>query len=163
MNSIGSSTVMMWPLRSRLILSIIAARVVDLPEPVGPVRRTRPRGFSAIFAMLPGRPSSSKVLIANGICRTTIETHPRCLNTLPRKRARFWMPNEKSSSSSSSKRFFCCSVRTEYAIWSVSFGVSSKSDDALVMSPSTRSLGRSPATIWRSDALRETSVLFGAF
>ena len=36
MNSIGSSTVMMWPFRSLLILSIIAASVVDLPEPVGP-------------------------------------------------------------------------------------------------------------------------------
>ena len=32
-----------------LILSIIAASVVDLPEPVGPVTSTSPRGFSAIF------------------------------------------------------------------------------------------------------------------
>ena len=30
---------------SLLILSIIAASVVDLPEPVGPVTSTRPRGF----------------------------------------------------------------------------------------------------------------------
>src|SRR2546429_75634 len=43
MNSIGSSTVMMWPFSSLLILSIIAARVVLLPEPVGPVTSTRPR------------------------------------------------------------------------------------------------------------------------
>jgi hypothetical protein len=49
MNSIGSSTVMMCPFRSRLILSIIAASVVDLPEPVGPVTSTRPRGFSAAW------------------------------------------------------------------------------------------------------------------
>ena len=35
--------------RSRLILSIIAASVVDLPEPVGPVTRTRPRGFSQML------------------------------------------------------------------------------------------------------------------
>ena len=33
--------------RVRLISSIIAASVVDLPEPVGPVTRTRPRGYSA--------------------------------------------------------------------------------------------------------------------
>ena len=47
---------MMWPLRSRLILSIIAASVVDFPEPVGPVTSTRPRGFSAIFAITPRKP-----------------------------------------------------------------------------------------------------------
>jgi hypothetical protein len=34
--------------RSRLILSIIAASVVDLPEPVGPVTSTRPRGLLQI-------------------------------------------------------------------------------------------------------------------
>ena len=51
-------------------------------------------------------------------------TQPRCLNTLPRKRERFWMPNEKSSSSSISKRFFWFSVSTEYASCSVSRGVS---------------------------------------
>ena len=113
MNSIGSSTVMMWPFRSLLILSIIAASVVDLPEPVGPVTRTRPRGRSASLAITGGRPRSSKVRTLNGICRMTIATQPRCLKTLPRKRARFWMPKEKSSSSSVSNRFFCFSVSTE--------------------------------------------------
>ena len=44
-NSIGSSIVMMWSVRVRLISSISEASVVDLPEPVGPVTRTRPRGF----------------------------------------------------------------------------------------------------------------------
>ena len=42
MYSIGSSMVMMWHWRVWLILSIIAASVVDLPLPVGPVTRTRP-------------------------------------------------------------------------------------------------------------------------
>src|SRR3989449_317674 len=37
MNSIGSSTVMMCPFSSLLILSINAASVVLLPDPVGPV------------------------------------------------------------------------------------------------------------------------------
>ena len=32
-------------------MSISAARVVDFPEPVGPVTSTRPRGFSAILAI----------------------------------------------------------------------------------------------------------------
>ncbi len=44
-NSIGSSIVMMWSVRVRLISSISDASVVDLPEPVGPVTRTRPRGL----------------------------------------------------------------------------------------------------------------------
>ena len=114
MNSIGSSTVMMWPFRSRLILSIIAARVVDFPEPVGPVTSTSPRGFSAIFAIDGGQAEVLEGLDRmNGICRMTIETQPRCLKQLPRKRARFWMPNEKSSSSSISNRFFWFSVSTE--------------------------------------------------
>ena len=113
MNSIGSSTVMMWPFRSLLILSIMAASVVLLPEPVGPVTSTRPRGRSASLARIGGRPRSSKVFRLNGIIRMTMPTQPRCLKQLPRKRARFWMPKEKSSSSSVSKRFFWFSVRTE--------------------------------------------------
>src|ERR1041384_1126059 len=152
MNSIGSSTVMMCPFSSLLILSIIAASVVLLPEPVGPVTSTRPRGRSASLATIGGRPSSSKVRTLKGICRITSETQPRCLKQLPRNRARFWMPKEKSSSLSVSKRFFWFSVSTEYASDSVSFGVSTSSVDALVMSPSTRSLGRPPATMCRSEA-----------
>ena len=41
-NSIGSSIVRMWPFTRRLMSSIIAARVVDLPEPVLPVTRMSP-------------------------------------------------------------------------------------------------------------------------
>src|SRR5262245_7248571 len=152
MNSIGSSTVMMWPFSSLLILSIIAASVVLLPEPVGPVTSTRPRGRSDSLATIGGSPSSSKVRTLKGICRITSDTQPRCLKQLPRNRARFWIPNEKSSSFSVSNRFFWFSVSTEYASDSVSFGVSTSSVDALVMSPSTRSLGRSPATMCRSEA-----------
>ena len=66
MNSMGSSTVMMWPFRSRLTLSIMAASVVDLPEPVGPVTSTSPRGFSAMRATTAGRPRSWKVRMLNG-------------------------------------------------------------------------------------------------
>ena len=155
-NSIGSSTVMMCPRRSLLILSIIAASVVDLPEPVGPVTSTRPRGFSAIFVTAGGSPSWSSCLIVNGIWRIATDTQPRCLNTLPRKRASCWMPNEKSSSSSISKRFFWLSVSTEYASAIVSRGVSTCSTLAFTMSPSTRSFGRSPAVRCRSLAPLET-------
>ncbi len=40
--SIGSSIVMMWMAFSRLSLLMMAASVVDLPEPVGPVSSTMP-------------------------------------------------------------------------------------------------------------------------
>ena len=43
-NSIGSSIVIICVDFSRLILLINAASVVDLPEPVGPVTSTNPRG-----------------------------------------------------------------------------------------------------------------------
>jgi hypothetical protein len=45
-NSMGSSSVMMWSERFLLIQSTIAASVVDLPEPVGPVTSTSPFGSS---------------------------------------------------------------------------------------------------------------------
>src|SRR5438445_2006066 len=56
----GSSMVMMCSARSLLILSTMAASVVDLPDPVGPVTSTRPLGRSASSCTTFGRPSSSK-------------------------------------------------------------------------------------------------------
>jgi hypothetical protein len=67
--SIGSSTVSMCSWRSELILSSIAASVVDLPEPVGPVTSTSPRGLSQIAAITGGRPRSLKPRISYGIVR----------------------------------------------------------------------------------------------
>ena len=76
-NSIGSSIVMMCSVRSELILSTMAASVVDLPEPVGPVTRIRPLGRSAICSTIAGRPSSSKVRILTGMTRMAQATAPR--------------------------------------------------------------------------------------
>jgi hypothetical protein len=56
----GSSTVRMWEFRSELILSSMAARVVDFPEPVGPVTRTRPLGRSASFFTTGGKAQLSR-------------------------------------------------------------------------------------------------------
>ena len=81
-NSIGSSMVRMWAWRSVLIRSIIAARVVDLPEPVGPVTRTRPRSSRASCVRMGGRPSSWAVLIWVGMTRKTAPS--------PRRRRRSW-------------------------------------------------------------------------
>ena len=90
----------------------MAASVVDLPLPVGPVTRTSPRGRSARVAMTGGSESSANDLICSGMTRYTAATAPRWLNTLHRNRAMPRMPNEKSSSRVSSKRFFCVSVST---------------------------------------------------
>ncbi len=111
MYSIGSSMVMMWPLRVRLMVSTMAASVVDLPLPVGPVTRTRPCVRLISSRHTGGRPSSSKEWIWYGIWRMAMLVTPRCMKTLARKRLIPWMPNEKSSSRSFSNRFFCSSLR----------------------------------------------------
>jgi hypothetical protein len=72
----------------RLIWSIMAASVVDLPDPVVPVRRMMPRSSSARREMTAGRPRSSTVRISNGMARMTSETEPRWRKALTRKRAR---------------------------------------------------------------------------
>jgi hypothetical protein len=59
-NSMGSSMVTMCSARSEFTLSSIAASVVDLPDPVGPVTRTSPLGRSASSSTILGSPSSSK-------------------------------------------------------------------------------------------------------
>ena len=96
-----------------LMRSSIDASVVDLPEPVGPVTSTRPRGRSHMSETVLGRPSSSSGRIVNGTRRNAPATAPRCMNRLARNRARPFTPNEKSSSCASSKAIFCASVRTE--------------------------------------------------
>ena len=76
-NSMGSSMVTMCSLRSELILSTMAARVVDLPEPVGPVTRMSPFGRSASCSTMGGKPSSWKPLILVGMTRMAQATAPR--------------------------------------------------------------------------------------
>ncbi len=70
--------VMMWSRCSVLILSMMLASVVLLPDPVGPVTSTRPRGLLAISEAMGGSPSSSKVRILKGIWRKAPATAPRC-------------------------------------------------------------------------------------
>ena len=85
--SIGSSIVTMCRAIVSLIWLMIAASVVDLPEPVVPVSRISPRSSSAMSSIACGRPSSSIVRTVNGITRATIETEPRWRNALTRNRA----------------------------------------------------------------------------
>ena len=78
-NSIGSSTVMMCSSREALITSISEASVVDLPEPVGPVTSTSPRGLLANSATTGGRPRVSSGTTSNGIRRSAAPTAERCM------------------------------------------------------------------------------------
>ncbi len=85
-NSIGSSMVMMWQVSVALTWSTIAASVVDLPEPVVPVTRTRPRCSPAIFSITFGSISCSIDMILKGMTRSTTPRVPRCWKMFTRKR-----------------------------------------------------------------------------
>ena len=128
----------------------MAASVVDLPEPVGPVTSTRPFMRFVKSVAIFGSPSFSSARISNGICRITIDTTPRCRNTLPRNRDSPLIPNEKSSSFVDSKRLRCSSDITLYASWAVTSGVST-SYSLGVIEPSIRNSGGTPAVMCRSD------------
>ena len=86
MYSMGSSSVMMWSCRCRLISCTSAASVVDLPLPTGPVTSTRPLWYSVSFLRLFGSPSSSIVRILDEMMRKTRSMPSRCRTTLVRKR-----------------------------------------------------------------------------
>ena len=68
-NSIGSSIVRMCSCRVSLIRSSIAASVVDLPEPVGPVTSTKPRGFLVNSSSVGGSPRLASFGMSWGISR----------------------------------------------------------------------------------------------
>src|SRR2546429_3579629 len=73
----GSSMVIMCSSRSLLILSSMAASVVDLPEPVGPVTRTNPRGLSQRPFTTVGSPSASNPLMSHRSEEHTSELQSR--------------------------------------------------------------------------------------
>ncbi len=75
-NSIGSSIVTMCLLIVTLMWSIIAASVVDLPEPVVPVSRMIPRSSSARSRTTEGSASSSMLEILAGMARQASEMSP---------------------------------------------------------------------------------------
>ena len=89
--------------RSELILSTSAAKVVDLPEPVGPVTNTKPRGKSANVLTTGGIPSSDADLISFGIKRRAAAKLPRSWKALTRNLPSVPNANEKSNSLSFSK------------------------------------------------------------
>jgi hypothetical protein len=94
--------VRMWPSSFSLMWLTIAASVVDLPEPVGPVTSTMPRGYSEISVKIFGHFSSSSESTLVGMVRSTADAPRCCTNALTRKRARLGTAKEKSHSRFSS-------------------------------------------------------------
>ena len=151
-NSIGSSIVRMWPNSFSFTWLTIAASVVDLPEPVGPVTRIRPRGRSVSSANTLGALRSSSDSTLDGIVRNAAAA-PRCwMKALTRKRARFGTAKLKSHSRISSYIFRCESLMMSYTMACTS---SCSIGGRLMrrMSPWTRISGGRPADRCRSEAL----------
>src|SRR6266850_7142670 len=88
--------------------------------------------------------------------RIALPTAPRCRDTLHRKRARPWIPKERSSSFSSSNFCFWPSFSTLYESRWVSCGVSTSNWVSWVRRPLTRICGYVPLVMCRSDAPRST-------
>ena len=118
--------------------SIIAASVVDLPDPVVPVTSTSPRCCSQMWLMTGGRFSSSTVRIFVGMTRSTMPTLPRCWKTLTRKRPSPATPYAISSSAVSLNFCFCRLVIMLKAIESISSGVMRDTSVRGFNTPSTR-------------------------
>ena len=142
----------MWPYSFSLTWLTIAASVVDLPEPVGPVHRMSPRGWLVISAKTFGAFSSSSDSTLDGIVRNAAAA-PRCwTNALTRKRARLGTANEKSHSRFSSYILRCASLMMSYTMACTSL-CSIGGRLMRRMSPCTRIIGGSPADRCRSEAL----------
>ncbi|MNT24696.1 hypothetical protein D3C72_1601850 [compost metagenome] len=109
--------------RVELMWSIIAARVVDLPEPVGPVTSTMPRGLWVSSWMIGGMFMSSSLGALELIVRRTAAKAPLLLNAFTRKRPRPTTPYEQSSSKVCSSCLRCSLERIEKIRRWVSSGV----------------------------------------
>src|SRR6476661_2311715 len=130
----------------------MAASVVDLPEPVGPVTSTMPRGLSARSPKIFGALSCSRLRILEGMVRNTAAAPRFWLNALTRKRASPSISNEKSTSRNSSYCLRWVSFMMSYTmactcLWSSASMLMRRT------SPCTRIIGGRPADKCRSDAL----------
>jgi hypothetical protein len=94
-------------------MSIIAASVVDLPEPVGPVTSTNPRGLRMKSSSTGGRPRSASFGMTVGIVRITAPIEARWKKAFTRKRALPGTEYERSICQSVSSRLRCSLLRIE--------------------------------------------------
>src|SRR6185436_223749 len=128
------------------------ASVVDLPEPVGPVTSTRPRGSMHRSRKIFGAFRSSSEMMVEGMLRNTAPAPRVGLNAFTRKRASFGISNEKSVSKNSSYALRCLSFMMSYTMLCTSLWASAGMLMRF-MSPSTRIIGGTPEDKCRSDAL----------
>ena len=113
MNSMGSSTVMIIRCCSSLIWLMMAASVLVLPLPVGPVTNIRPLVLRAISSTTGGTPSWRSPRILSCTTRKAASTPPRWRWTFIRKRPMSATSTERSSSHFSSNWAFWASLRME--------------------------------------------------
>ena len=97
----GSSIVTMCDRRLALMCPIIAAMVVVLPVPAGPVTRTSPRRPSASERTAPGSRSSSKDGPSARTRRIASDTSPRWRKQFTRNRPTPGIENPASASNDS--------------------------------------------------------------
>ncbi len=148
--STGSSTVMMCPGEVRLRWSIIAASVVDLPDPVAPTTRTRPRLVMTTSFSTGGSCSFSKLGISEAIVRITMPTARCWTKTLTRKRETPGIEIAKLHSISLANSARCASFISEWANRRVVSGPSFCAVSGFI-APCDFMLGGKSAEMKRSD------------
>ena len=132
------------------------ASVVDLPEPVGPVTRMRPRGLNSRSLTDSGRPICSKVSILLGIWRSTMPKLPFSLKTLTRNRAA--SPKAKAKSAPPrSRTCWMCSSEVMLRISSSEVSGVSAGPSTRCKIPWTRIVGAVPTRVCKSEAPSETT------
>ena len=128
----------------------MAARVVDLPEPVSPVTRTIPLWRLVNSSAEGGSPRESSLGMDSLSRRMAAETLPCCLNTWHLQRIPL-ISREKSSSPVYSSFSYIASFARSWQRISQSF--SERRSSAMFSSwPSRRYFGGRPHTRWMSDA-----------
>jgi hypothetical protein len=150
-NSIGSSMVTRCTRRVSAMSRSSAASVEDLPEPVGPVIRTRPCGSWANSDSTGGSPQSSSDGKSNGTRRNTADTVLRCWKTEARNRDTPERLYPKSAENRSSRALRCVSVRMDRIISRIRSGWSGSVLRGRSL-PWMRTSGGRIGFKWRSEA-----------
>ena len=157
-NSIGSSMVMMCPWECSLRQSTMAAKEVDLPEPVAPTKMHRPRWVIATSLSTCGRPMESMEGIVAGMVRSTRPTRPCWIKALARKRPMPAGEIAKLHSLVRSNSATCLSLMMERASDIVCAATKGWSIRRVTL-PSTLMAGGKSAVINKSLPLRATMSL----
>src|SRR5439155_14591592 len=142
-----------------LIASIIDASMVDLPDPLRPVTRSRPRGENANSRTTAGSISSSMVGTSTGTWRSASAGVLRCMKMLARNRASPETPNAKSISLWVEKYRRCRSLRS-WLQTSRSSCAGGGGSSRVYSTPSTRTIGAVPA--FRCRSLARDAIIFSS-